>query len=172
MMPASSDDQLQSSLTPSSSPSCEREVNDSPEPAADAPGPALYSPSRVSAGNPKRDANAKKGTDKARGSDETSKQRERFIIFIRILFKCIDETDPQLRPLAKRIVKECTLRNREGHPGYQPLVEAVQSRLQSVVGDTHWKRAEEYLRYFVATRKRTARGRQALSSNPMDRKLE
>jgi len=160
-MPASSDDQLQSSPTPSSSPPCEREVKESNEPAADdAPGRrTLYNPSCVSAQDAKltRDANnAKKGTGKVvggGGGDETSskQQRQRFVLFIRILFKCIDETDPQLRPLAKQIVKECTLRNRQGHPDYQPLVDAIQSRLQSVVGDTHWKRAEEYLRYYVAT---------------------
>lgn len=80
----------------------------------------------------------------------TFQERERFLIFVRILFKCLDEKDPQLRAKAKRVVQQCTLRNREGNPEYAPLVDVVERRLRCIVGEANWTRAEYYLRHYLA----------------------
>ena len=70
-------------------------------------------------------------------------EREHFLIFVKILFKCIDQTgDPRLRPRAKATVTECTQRNRMGDANYHPLQEALETRLRKTVGELHWARAK------------------------------
>jgi len=70
-------------------------------------------------------------------------EREHFLIFVKILFKCIDQPgDPRLRPRAKATVTECTQRNRMGDANYQPLQEAMETRLRKTVGELHWARAK------------------------------
>lgn len=77
--------------------------------------------------------------------------RTRFLVFIKILFKCLDQAnEPEFRDRAKEIVAECTRRNRMGDPKFTPLVEAVEKRLRAFVGETHWKKASILLRAFAA----------------------
>jgi hypothetical protein len=83
--------------------------------------------------------------------------RERFLIFIKILFKCLDQgNEPTLQQRAKKIVVECTRRNRLGDPQFSPLMEAVEKRLRRVVGEVHWRRALLLLRHFSAKRMKAA----------------
>lgn len=77
--------------------------------------------------------------------------RARFLVFIKILFKCLDQAnEPEIRDRAKEIVAECTRRNRMGDPKFTPLVEAVEKRLRVFVGEVHWKKASILLRAFAA----------------------
>jgi len=77
--------------------------------------------------------------------------RARFLVFIKILFKCLDQAnEPEIRDRAKEIVAECTRRNRMGDPKFTPLVEAVEKRLRVFVGEAHWKKASILLRAFAA----------------------
>jgi len=70
-------------------------------------------------------------------------EREHFVIFIKILFKCIEQSDDQnLRLKAKAIVNECTRRNRMGDSSYTPLQDAVERRLKKMVGELYWARAK------------------------------
>jgi hypothetical protein len=39
-----------------------------------------------------------------------------------------------------QVVHECVLRNRQGHPGYTPLVPVVQRRIRDIVGEGRWIR--------------------------------
>jgi hypothetical protein len=76
-------------------------------------------------------------------------ERELFLIFIKILFKCIERcSDGRLRLRAKAIVTECTRRNRMGDSNFSPLQDAVETRLRDVVGDTYWNQAKVYTGYY------------------------
>jgi hypothetical protein len=79
--------------------------------------------------------------------------REQFLVFIKILFKGLDQAnEPEVSLKAKKIVSECTRRNRLGDPNFTPLMEAVEQRLRGFVGEVHWRRSLLYLRYFIAKR--------------------
>mmetsp|Transcript_36354 Transcript_36354/g.73948 ORF Transcript_36354/g.73948 Transcript_36354/m.73948 type:complete len:250 (-) Transcript_36354:166-915(-) len=83
--------------------------------------------------------------------------REQFLIFTRILFKCLDDhPSPSIKKTVKTIIVECTKRNRAGDPDYHPLIDAVQARLRHIIGEVHWHKAEEYLVHYLTFR----RGRQ------------
>jgi hypothetical protein len=80
-------------------------------------------------------------------------QREHFLIFIKILFKCLDQAnEPDARDKAKKIVAECTRRNRQGDSNFTPLMEAVEKRLRGFVGEVQWGRALLLLRHYVNKR--------------------
>lgn len=95
-----------------------------------------------------------------------ARQRERFLIFIKILFKSLDEREPHLHARAKRIVAECTRRNRLGEPDFDPLMGAIEQRLRHMVGETHWMRATAYLRHYMTH----MRQRKAPAGAPTDRR--
>ena len=81
------------------------------------------------------------------------RRREMLIIFIRIIFRCLDRhADHNVSLQAKQVVKECTRKNRERVPGYENLVDAIQVNLRTCIGDVHWHRAEEYMQQFMLTR--------------------
>ncbi|GKY98347.1 hypothetical protein MPSEU_000792300 [Mayamaea pseudoterrestris] len=80
-------------------------------------------------------------------------EQERFLIFIKILFKCLDKSDdPRLKPRAKAVVRECTRGNRMGDANYSPLQEAVEQRLRRHVGDLYWTRAKLYYDQYMIRR--------------------
>ena len=49
----------------------------------------------------------------------------RLMVFIKIILKCLETDDPSVRLEAKRVIAECTKKNREGHPDYIPLEDAI-----------------------------------------------
>ena len=76
-------------------------------------------------------------------------ERELFLIFIKILFKCIERcSNGLLRQRAKAIVTECTRRNRMGDSNFSPLQDAVEARLKDIVGDMYWNQAKVYTGYY------------------------
>lgn len=76
-------------------------------------------------------------------------ERELFLIFIKILFKCIERcSNGRLRQRAKAIVTECTRRNRMGDSNFSPLQDAVETRLKDIVGDMYWNQAKVYTGYY------------------------
>jgi hypothetical protein len=81
--------------------------------------------------------------------DRVLGERELFLIFIKILFKCIERcSNGRLRQRAKAIVTECTRRNRMGDSEFSPLQDAVEARLKDIVGDTYWNQAKVYTGYY------------------------
>jgi len=78
--------------------------------------------------------------------------RELFFVFIKILFKCLDEDGVQtsLKSEAKRLVQECTQRNRTGTPGYEDLMESIHESLSTLLCDCYsWERSIRHLeRYY------------------------
>lgn len=76
--------------------------------------------------------------------------RAQFLVFIKILFKCLDQAnEPEIREKAKKIVAECTRRNRMGDPNFDPLMDAVQKRLRPCVGEALWRRSMLLLRHYM-----------------------
>ena len=74
-------------------------------------------------------------------------EREQVFCFVKILFKLLKHSDEdQLSAHCKRIVRECTLRNRQGDPDFVPLVACLRRRLRPVIGERYWQRAETVLR--------------------------
>ena len=80
-------------------------------------------------------------------------EREKFLLFIKILFRYLDRTDnPRLIQKAKLVVAECTRRNRMGDLNYTPLQSAVEARLRGTIGIEHWTRAKMYCDYYCQTK--------------------
>jgi hypothetical protein len=79
-------------------------------------------------------------------------KRMRLLIFIKIILKCLDSDDPSLHLKAKKIVTDCTRRNREGVPGYNPLADVITRQLRITVGEVHWERAKRLMEYYLRKR--------------------
>jgi hypothetical protein len=94
------------------------------------------------------------------------RSRKDLIIFIKTLLDDLEKSDPVLRTQTAEVsdkksclnysilhsmlshalsspfqaVRECVLRNRQGQPGYTPLVPVVQRRVQDIIGEARWIR--------------------------------
>ena len=91
----------------------------------------------------------------ARPHPHNRSHRENFLIFTRILFKCLgDHPSAKVQAEAKRIIVDCTKRNRLGEPGFHPLIDAIEVRLRHVIGDIHWHKAEQYLGHYMTFRRK------------------
>jgi hypothetical protein len=84
-------------------------------------------------------------------------QKKRFLLFIKILFKSLDNASPDVRDTAKTIVSDCTRRNRLGDPDYTPLMDAIDRRLRGHVGEVRWRRAHMYMQHYMKKEKRPRR---------------
>ncbi|KAL3934914.1 MAG: hypothetical protein SGARI_003181 [Bacillariaceae sp.] len=88
---------------------------------------------------------------------EAAASREHFLVFIKILFKVLDQSqEVHTRNRAKKLVAECTRKNRQGDPLYTPLMDAVQKRLRLFVGEAHWRKSMMLLRHYYQQQRRTA----------------
>jgi hypothetical protein len=98
-------------------------------------------------------------------------QRQKFLIFVYILFKYIDEAakmqtctkvdehfsnkNKTLKLQARQVIKECNNGCRLGIKGYSPLVNVIQSKLRIVPNiDSHWDLASQHCHFFWVKRKR------------------
>ena len=82
-----------------------------------------------------------------------TQERENFLIFVKILFKILEEArEPETRARAQRIVLECRRRSQLGDPNFIPLMEATQQRLRLFVGDDKWQRAHLFLHHYKSKR--------------------
>ncbi|CAB9529310.1 expressed unknown protein [Seminavis robusta] len=85
---------------------------------------------------------------------EMRRQKERFLMFTRVLMKYLETKDPSLHSKVKLIIKECAERNKRNEPGYESVTASMRERLKQVVGDAYWKRAESYLAHFLAQKQK------------------
>jgi hypothetical protein len=76
-------------------------------------------------------------------------QKKRFLLFIKILFKHLDKSCPDIVPISKAIVADCTHRNRLGDPQYAVLMDSIERRLRGYVGEVHWRRAHLYMQHYM-----------------------
>jgi hypothetical protein len=86
-------------------------------------------------------------------------ERRHFVIFVKILFKILDDAkhEPQTKAMAKRIVLDCRRRNAMGDPMYVPLMDAIEVRLKRVVGKATWTKAHILLHHYITTIQRDNR---------------
>jgi hypothetical protein len=81
-------------------------------------------------------------------------ERENFLLFIKILFKLLEEdNDPPTRSRAQRIVMECRRRNQQGDPNYTPLMDGIERHLRVFVGEAKWRRSHLLLHHYIATKR-------------------
>lgn len=77
------------------------------------------------------------------------KQKERFLVFTRVLMKYLETKDPPLHSKVKAIIKDCADRNRRKEVGFESVTAAMRIQLRKVVSDVYWKKAEDYLKHFL-----------------------
>jgi len=65
---------------------------------------------------------------------------------------------------AKAQIKECYEKNMTGDPNYRSLTASMKARLRQTVGETYWKKAHDYLDYFLK-QKMQAKGEKQRSSS-------
>lgn len=70
--------------------------------------------------------------------------------------KYLETKDPPLHLKVKAIIKDCAERNKRQERGYESVTASMKTRLQQVVGDAYWKRAEAYLAHFLKEKERKA----------------
>jgi hypothetical protein len=88
--------------------------------------------------------------DRAAKERELKKQKEKFIMFTRVLLKYLESKDSALHLRVKAIIQECAERNKRQERGYESITASMKLRLKEVVGESYWKRAEQYLHHFLA----------------------
>ena len=96
------------------------------------------------------------GQDRASLEREMRRQKERFLMFTRVLMKYLEQKDPQMHQKAKLIIKDCAERNKRQERGYESVTASMRSRLKQLVGEQYWKRAESYLKHFLEQRAKGA----------------
>jgi hypothetical protein len=105
--------------------------------------------------------------DRAARERAMKKEKERFLIFTRVLLKYLEQKDPELHVKVKAIIKECAERNKRQERGYESVTASMRTRLREVVSDQYWKRAEAYLQHFLQQKQRqsSSSGTHASSSS-------
>jgi hypothetical protein len=66
------------------------------------------------------------------------RQKEKFLMFTRVLVKYLEQKDKNLHLKAKAVIKDCADRNKRGERGYESVTMAMQRRLKDLVGETYW----------------------------------
>jgi hypothetical protein len=94
------------------------------------------------------------GTPQVKSNGTMLNSRMHLMVFIKIMLKCLETSDPFVHRLAKRVIAECTKKNREGHPDYTPLEDAIERRLRFAVDDCHWNRAESLMEHYIMMQSR------------------
>jgi hypothetical protein len=90
-----------------------------------------------------------------------TQERENFLLFIKILFKILDDNsnEPHTKAKAKHIVLECRRRNTLGDPNYVPLMDAVEVRLKRFIGESVWTKAHILLHHYITKHRPGQRSR-------------
>ncbi len=113
----------------------QQEDGNSPSPSADAPRPSTFE-------------HTKKSYTAHQACTSVDLSRKNLMILIQIMLKYLDYNDRRLCVEVKKAVADCTKKNREGHPEYRFLVDAITRRLRLVVGDMHWSQLEILMEHY------------------------
>jgi hypothetical protein len=81
---------------------------------------------------------------------ETREQKENFILLVRALLQYLEIKDPALYKRVKEIVKDCAERHNRNERGYESFIESTQRRLDGVVDEVYWRRAEKYTKKYLS----------------------
>jgi len=102
-------------------------------------------------------------------SDQEKKEKEKFLMFTRVLMKYLEQRDTAMHTRAKAEIKDCYEKNKNGDPAYTSLTHSMKARLKVTVGDEYWKKAHNYLEHFFKQKQkeRARSGQQPhMSSQP------
>mmetsp|Transcript_30143 Transcript_30143/g.56547 ORF Transcript_30143/g.56547 Transcript_30143/m.56547 type:complete len:300 (-) Transcript_30143:916-1815(-) len=98
--------------------------------------------------------NADRNTAENNNKSILAMERENFLLFVKILFKILDQANEQhTATRAKRIVLECRRRSQQGDPNFHPLMGALESRLRRFVGESTWRKAHLFLHHYMSTKR-------------------
>ncbi|KAL7488843.1 hypothetical protein ACHAW6_014454 [Cyclotella cf. meneghiniana] len=86
-------------------------------------------------------------------TDAEKKEKEKFLMFTRVLMKYLEQRDKALHQKAKEQIRECYEKNKAGDPMFQPLTQSMKVRLRSTVGEVYWNKALIYLDQFFKAKK-------------------
>ena len=86
-------------------------------------------------------------------SDKEKKEKEKFLMFTRVLMKYLEQRDQDMHTRAKAQIKECYEKNKQGDPNFKSLTTSMKARLKQTVGDVYWKKAHDYLDHFLKQKK-------------------
>lgn len=127
--------------------------------------PGSYSGSKSGGGSSEMySSSSRADPNLASREQEIRRQKERFLIFTRVLIKYLEQKDPNMHRQAKIIIKDCAERNKKQEPGYQSVTASMKTRLKELVGESYWRRAEVYLKHYLDQQNNKA-GSQGSSSS-------
>lgn len=84
----------------------------------------------------------------------TLNDREKFFLFVKLLLRFLEKVEARLVVRVKALIAECTLRNRQGHVDFIPLVETTERKLLGVVGDRYYLQAKTCLESHLLRQRR------------------
>jgi len=87
---------------------------------------------------------------------DLKRQKEKFLMFTRVLIKYLEQKDRRMHAQAKNIIKDCAERNKRQEPGYESVTISMKRRLKELVGDHYWRKANDYLVHFIEQKRRHA----------------
>jgi hypothetical protein len=90
--------------------------------------------------------------ERCQESSPIRSRRLRFALFIKVIFKVID--DKLVRDQAKTILSSCIKLNRRGGGRYALLMDAIERPLRGLVGDSIWLCAYHYTELYHHTKNR------------------
>jgi hypothetical protein len=92
--------------------------------------------------------------DRVAMEKEIRREKEKFLMFTRVLIKYLEQKDPPMHAQAKLIIKDCAERNKRQEPGYESVTASMKKRLKEKVGEHYWKKANDYLTHFLEQKKK------------------
>ncbi|KAL3785515.1 hypothetical protein ACHAW5_005269 [Stephanodiscus triporus] len=122
--------------------------------------PAQSAVATAIAGEAESNDKKQNGEDEARPpptvlpTEEEKKEKERFLMFTRVLMKYLGQRDVNMFAAAKAQIKECYDKNKSGDPQFRSLTASMKVRLRATVGEIYWKKAQDYLDHFLKKKKR------------------
>jgi hypothetical protein len=79
-------------------------------------------------------------------------KNQQFLIFIKVLLKCLEAAgDPRLNAV-KANVMDCAIRNRKGEKEFANLQQVVERRVRQVAGELYWVEARRHYVHYCQKR--------------------
>lgn len=75
---------------------------------------------------------------------EVRRQKEKFLMFTKILLWYLEQKDSRLYIDVKAVIKDCNDRNKRQEPGYESVTAAMKYPIKELVGDHYWHKATVY----------------------------
>lgn len=77
-------------------------------------------------------------------SRDVRRQKEKFLMFTKILLRYLEQKNPRLYTAVKAVIKDCNDRNKRQEPGYESVTAAMKYHIKELVGDHYWNKANVY----------------------------